>query len=176
MIMAVGTITIPTIPIMGMEAAVSAGVSAWDSAWDMEWECPLDGDIPTMDMGVTIPIMAMEATMIPIMAMEAMEAGDMDTHIPEVPTGADITMDTTMVTGTGITVVAVITPKPITAMGEWITGNMPVIQDPQGLPWEVQRELLRPIPGTGAAQAVLLPRMLQSEAATVQQLSVPVEM
>lgn len=174
MIIPDGIITIPTIPAMGMEAAVLAGVSAWASVWDLAWECPLDGDIRPMDMVVTIPIMAMEATMIPT---GAMEAGDtVATHITEVPTGADITTDITMVTGTVIMVAAVITPKPITATGEWITGIMLVIQDLQGLPWEVQRELLRPIPGTGAAQAVLLLRQLQSEATAGPQHSVPVEM
>lgn len=175
MIIADGIITIPTIPVMVMEAAVLAGALAWDSAWDMVWECPLDGDIHPMDMVDTLPIMAMEATTTPTGAMEAMEAGD--THITEVPTGVDITTDTTMDTGT-VTMAAVadITPKPIPATGEWIAGIMLVIQDLQGLQWEVQRELLRPIPGTGAAQAVLLPRMLQSEAATVPQHSVPLEM
>jgi hypothetical protein len=63
------------------------------------------------------------ATATPIMDMEVMATA---TLITEVPTGADITMDTTMgiitdIMGTDIT------PKPPTATEEWITDNMQVI-------------------------------------------------
>ena len=118
MIITDGTITIPTIPIMATAGAVSAGVLAWDLEWDGAWVCPSDTDIPIMDMEDTL------ATATPIMDMEDTMATA--TLITEVPTGADITMDTTMgiitdIMGTDIT------PKAITATVEWITDNMPVI-------------------------------------------------
>jgi len=148
MIITVGTITIPITPIMAMAGAVSAGALAWDLEWDGAWVFPSDTDTRTTDM------VDMEDTMVtdtPIMDMEDTMAATMAaTLITEVPTGVDITMDTIMDIMGG----AVIIPKPIiTAMGEWIADNMQVIPGPQRLRLVVQRELLQPIPGTGAAPA-----------------------
>ena len=125
MIITVGTITIPTIPVMVMEAAVSA----WDLEWDGAWVCLSDMDTPIM---VTLPIMDMVATTIP--------SGDIDTRtmdtavITEVPTGADIITDTTMGSITVIMGAVVIIPNIIPATGIWIADSMPVIQDPPELP------------------------------------------
>ena len=159
MIITVGTITIPITPIMAMAGAVSAGALAWDLEWDGAWACPSDSDtritvgtLPITDMVVTIPTMDMVDM-----------ADTMATPITEVPTGADITMDT----GTDIMGMGII-PKPITVTEEWITGNMPVIPGPQRPRLVVQKELLQPIPGTGAGPVEQLlpvppPRQLQSE-------------
>lgn len=169
MIITVGTITIPTIPIMVTEEAVSAGASAWDLAWDGAWACPSDMDtLPIMGMVATIPLMVMEVT-IPTMDM----ADTVATPIMEVPTGVDTTTDTTTGIITDITeaVDIILNIITITATGEWITGNTLVIPGPQKPLWAVQRELPRPIPGTGAVpvQALLLP-LKQQQSGTAAQL------
>jgi len=129
MIITVGTITIPTIPVMVMEAAVSAGASAWDLVWAGAWECPLDMDTPIMG---TLPIMDMVATTIP--TIDTADGVTAVIPIMEVPTGADITTDTTMGTITAIMAAVGIIPIIIPATEGWIAGTMPDIQDPRRLP------------------------------------------
>ena len=130
MIITVGTITIPITPVMAMVAGL-AGVLAWDLEWDGAWACPSDTDTHIRIGAVTVHIMVMvdTDTTIPGMAPGADMADTMATLIMEVPTGADITTDTTMAIITEDT--GMVIPKPITATEEWITGTMPVIPGPQ---------------------------------------------